>query len=128
MKKLNVAIIGQGRSGRNIHGTYFLSEDNKYYNVVAVVDALEHRRERAKKELAELGFSFPDSKTNFLFATHESVPAVELFTMLRDKHIFVRYFKKPRIHNYLRITIGTPEEMERFLEVTRAYLDEKAGS
>lgn len=50
MKKLNVAIIGQGRSGRNIHGTYFLSEDNTKYNVVAVVDALEHRRERAKKE------------------------------------------------------------------------------
>jgi len=79
-------------------------------------------RERMKKELAELGFSFPDSKTNFLFATHESVPAVELFTMLRDKHIFVRYFKTPRIDNYLRITIGTDAQMDRLVEVLKEYL------
>ena len=50
MKKLNVAIVGQGRSGRDIHGKYFKSEDNKYFNVVAVVDALEHRRVRAAEE------------------------------------------------------------------------------
>ena len=52
MKKLNVAIIGQGRSGRDIHGAYFLSEANKLFNVVAVVDQIEFRRERAKKTLA----------------------------------------------------------------------------
>ena len=79
-------------------------------------------RERMKKELSELGFSFPDSKTNFLFATHESVPAVELFTMLREKHIFVRYFKTPRIDNYLRITIGTDAQMDRLVEVLKDYL------
>ncbi len=50
MKKLRVAIIGQGRSGRDIHGAFFLSEDNDKYEVVAVVDALEDRRERAKAE------------------------------------------------------------------------------
>ena len=51
MKKLNVAIIGQGRSGRDIHGAYFLSEKSKeYYNVVAVVDRMAARRERAKAE------------------------------------------------------------------------------
>lgn len=50
MKKLNVAIIGQGRSGRNIHGAFFLSELNEKYNVVAVVDALEERRVRAAEE------------------------------------------------------------------------------
>ncbi len=51
MKKLNVAIIGQGRSGRDIHGKYFLDEVSKpYYNVVAVVDAIPERRERAAKE------------------------------------------------------------------------------
>ncbi|MBQ8800407.1 MAG: histidinol-phosphate transaminase [Lachnospiraceae bacterium] len=79
-------------------------------------------RERMKKELSELGFSFPDSKTNFLFATHESVPAVELFTMLREKHIFVRYFKTPRIDNYLRITIGTDAQMDRLVEGLKDYL------
>ncbi len=79
-------------------------------------------RERMKKELSELGFSFPDSKTNFLFATHESVPAAELFNMLREKRIFVRYFKTPRIDNYLRITIGTDEQMDRVVAVLKEYL------
>ncbi|MBQ9768467.1 MAG: histidinol-phosphate transaminase [Lachnospiraceae bacterium] len=79
-------------------------------------------RERVKKELSALGFSFPDSKTNFLFATHETVPAAELFAMLREKHIFVRYFKTPRIDNYLRITIGTDAQMDRLIEVLKEYL------
>ena len=79
-------------------------------------------RERVKKELSALGFSFPDSKTNFLFATHERVPAAELFAMLREKHIFVRYFKTPRIDNYLRITIGTDAQMDRMIEVLKEYL------
>lgn len=79
-------------------------------------------RERVKKELSALGFSFPDSKTNFLFATHERVPAAELFAMLREKHIFVRYFKTPRIDNYLRITIGTDAQMDRLIEVLKEYL------
>ena len=50
MKKLNVAIIGQGRSGRDIHGEYLLNKGKELYNVVAVVDALEIRRNRAKEE------------------------------------------------------------------------------
>ena len=50
MKKLRVAIIGQGRSGRDIHGAFFRSDANTKYDVVAIVDALEERRERAAKE------------------------------------------------------------------------------
>ncbi len=50
MKKLNIAIIGQGRSGRDIHGHYFLSERNKYFNVKYVVDADEFRRNKAERE------------------------------------------------------------------------------
>ena len=68
-------------------------------------------REAAKKEMAALGFSFPDSKTNFLFATHKSVPAEYLQKELKKRNIYVRYWKKPRIDNRLRITIGTDEEM-----------------
>ena len=49
-KTLNVAIIGQGRSGRDIHGAYFKSDANTRYRVVAVVDEIEYRRERAKEE------------------------------------------------------------------------------
>lgn len=50
MKKLNVAIIGQGRSGRDIHGKFFRSDANTLYNVVAIVDELPERRERARAE------------------------------------------------------------------------------
>lgn len=50
MKKLNLAIIGQGRSGRDIHGRYFKTDANVYFNVVAVVDADARRRNRALEE------------------------------------------------------------------------------
>ena len=51
-------------------------------------------REWTKTELGKLGFSFQDSKANFIFATHKSCPAKELFEALREKHIYVRYFPK----------------------------------
>ena len=79
-------------------------------------------REWTKKELKELGFSFQDSKSNFIFAEHESCPASELFQALREKHIYVRYFPKDRIDNFLRITIGTREEMEKFVAFLKEYL------
>ena len=64
-------------------------------------------RKWAKEELAKLGFNFTDSMANFIFATHKTVPAKEIFEALREAHIYVRYFQSPRIDNYLRITIGT---------------------
>ncbi len=79
-------------------------------------------RERAKQELAKLGFSFTDSQANFLFVTHESCPARELFEVLKEAGIYVRYFDKPRIDNYLRITIGTDEEMDALYRFLRDYL------
>ncbi len=79
-------------------------------------------REWTKAELKKLGFSILDSKSNFLFATHEGCPAEELFEALRGENIYVRYFKKPRIDNYLRITIGTRQEMEAFLSFVENYL------
>ena len=48
MKKLNLAIIGQGRSGKDIHGVYYISEKNQYYTVKYVVEADERRREISK--------------------------------------------------------------------------------
>lgn len=79
-------------------------------------------RERVKVQLRDLGFTFPDSCANFIFASHESVPAAELFEALKREHIYVRYFAKPRIDNYLRITIGTDEEMDALLAFLRRYL------
>ncbi|MBQ3906107.1 MAG: histidinol-phosphate transaminase [Lachnospiraceae bacterium] len=82
-------------------------------------------RERVKKELAALGFTFPDSKTNFIFATHKTVPAQELFQALRAHNIFVRHWNKPRIENYLRITIGTDEQMDTMIAFLKEYLANK---
>lgn len=84
-----------------------------------------HTRERVKVRLRELGFSFQDSKSNFIFAAHESCPAKELFEALKEQNIYVRYFAKPRIDNYLRITIGTDEEMDIFLEFVEEYLEKR---
>ena len=80
-------------------------------------------REWTKEELRKLGFRFGDSKSNFIFASHETIPAVELFEVLRAADIYVRYFKKPeRINNYLRISIGTQEEMEEFIAFLKKYI------
>lgn len=49
---------------------------------------------------------------NFIFATHRERRAEEIYKALRENNIFVRYFKQPRLDNYLRISIGTDEEME----------------
>lgn len=83
-------------------------------------------REWAKGELRALGFSFEDSKANFIFASHESCPAAELFQALREQHIYVRYFPKGRTGNHLRITVGTRREMERLLEFLKTYLDSRS--
>lgn len=79
-------------------------------------------REYTKKELERLGFYCLASKTNFLFITHDRIHAEDLFLFLREKHIYVRYFKKPRIDNFLRVTIGTQEEMEVFINNIKELL------
>ena len=79
-------------------------------------------RERVKGELKELGFDFTDSKSNFLFATHKTVPAGELFRVLKENGIYVRYWNKKRIDNRLRITIGTDEQMDRLISFLKEYL------
>lgn len=94
--------------------------DEAYFreNIAKVVAT----RERTKLELAKLGFTFGDSKTNFIFATHKTVPAQEIFEALRENKIYVRYWNKPRIANYLRISIGTDEEMDKMLTFLATFL------
>ncbi len=72
-------------------------------------------RERTRGELLRLGFKVSESKTNFLFATHPGLSAEKIFLRLKEAGIYTRYFSLPRIDNYLRISIGTDEEMDRFL-------------
>ena len=81
-----------------------------------------HTREWAKEEFLKLGFCFPDSMANFLFVTHPVYPAEELFAALKEAGIFVRHFKAPeRISNYLRITIGTRDEMNVLFSFLKKY-------
>ena len=79
-------------------------------------------REWFKEEMKKIGFSFADSKANFIFAAHESVAAKEIFEAAKKNKIYVRYFDKPRINNYLRITIGTKQEMEVLLDFLKKYV------
>ncbi len=79
-------------------------------------------REWTKQELKKLGFSFGDSMSNFVFAKHESVSAKEIFEALKQENIYVRYFSKERISDYLRISIGTDEEMQALIEFLKKYL------
>lgn len=69
-------------------------------------------RESAKRELRELGFEVLESTTNFLFSRPLFMPAEDLYLALKAGGVLVRYFKAPRINNYLRITIGTDSEMQ----------------
>ena len=79
-------------------------------------------RDRTAGELRKLGFTVSPSLTNFLFVTHPAKKAPEIFEYLRQKNIFILYFKLPRIDNYLRITVGTDEQMDRLIEELRAFL------
>lgn len=69
-------------------------------------------REVAEERLSALGFVFPKSYANFIFASHKTVPAREIFEKLKENDIYVRWWDKARIDNHLRITIGTDEQME----------------
>lgn len=82
-------------------------------------------RECVKERMRSLGFTFADSKANFLFVTHEKCSAENLFEALKQEKIIVRYFKKPRIDNYLRITIGTDREMDVLLEFLERYIEKE---
>jgi histidinol-phosphate aminotransferase len=98
-------------------------KDDKYFK--ETVQKVINTREWTKLQLKELGFTFPDSKTNFIFAKHKEVPAKELFEMLKKEKIYVRYFNKPRIDNYLRISIGTDAEMQKLILCLTKYLEKK---
>ena len=88
-------------------------KDEEYFRetIARIVDT----REWFKNEIHKLGFKCPDSSANFLFITHEKIPAREIFEKAKEAKIYVRYFNAPRIDNYLRVTMGTREEMETFL-------------
>lgn len=81
-------------------------------------------REWTKRQLRELGFVFGDSRSNFIFARHPKLSGPKLFEALRASGIYVRHFSGPRIREYLRITVGTDEQMHRLIEFLSDYIRE----
>ena len=73
-------------------------------------------REYTQTRLRELGFLATDSRANFVFAKHSDVPGSALYKKLRERGILVRHFDAPRISDYLRITVGTPEQMQTLVD------------
>jgi histidinol-phosphate aminotransferase len=97
--------------------------DDDYFK--RIVNKIIDTREKTKKELSSLGFEFPDSSSNFIFAKHKDVDATELFNALKENKIFVRHFDAPKIKDYLRITIGTEREMEILIDFLKEYIGKK---
>ena len=79
-------------------------------------------RERTTKTLRELGFNIHDSNANFIFISHPDKSGKELQQALRDRGILVRWFNKPRIREYLRVSIGTDQEMEAMCAACKEIL------
>ncbi|AKN29355.1 histidinol-phosphate aminotransferase [Clostridium carboxidivorans P7] len=97
-------------------------KDKEYFT--QCVTKVINTRERIIKKLNSLGFNVVPSKANFIFITHKDYAASDLFAKLREKSVLVRYFSKERINNYLRVSIGSDEEMNFFIEKLQEIMDE----
>ena len=95
-------------------GIESFKDDDDYF--VKTNAKIIETREKTVKKLKELEFKVLNSSANFIFISHNKVFAGDLYKQLKDNGILVRYFAKDRIDNYLRVTIGTDEEMEIFIE------------
>lgn len=97
------------------------TEDSDYYRRINHEIAIT--RDWFSEELSKLGFKTLPSQTNFVLTTHVEKSAESIFYYLKNNHVFVRFFPtKKRIDNYLRISIGTKEEMKSVLELLNAFI------
>ena len=96
-------------------------EDNKYF--AENIDKITTQREDTADALRELGFEVLESASNFLFAKHNKMAASEVYYRLKENGVLVRHFKSPRIDNYVRITIGTKEQMNILIKKLKLILD-----
>lgn len=118
----NPSLIKALESVRDSFNSYTMDTLAQKLTKVAFEDGVWFEQTRARiietrewlvEALGVLGFKTLPSKANFIFTTHQDFCASELYQLLREQGILVRYFKKPRIDNYLRISIGTMEEMQQ---------------
>ena len=96
-------------------------KDQAYFE--ACVNKIIETREWAKEELKNLGFRCLNSKSNFIFAMHPDYDAKELFEALKENDIYVRFWGSERIEQYMRITVGTREEMEAMFAFLKKYMN-----
>lgn len=82
-------------------------------------------REKTVEALKALGFTVLDSKANFVFAKNNNITGADLYTQLKKKGVLVRHFEKEKIKDFVRITIGTEEQMEVFLQKTTEVLAQR---
>lgn len=108
-----------------IETAYASLEDEKYF--ADTIDKIIRTREKTAGALRAMGFIMPESSTNFLFCTHPKCKAKELFEYVREQGIFIRYFNKPVLEDYLRITIGTQEEMDALEAALAKAINECGG-
>ena len=94
--------------------------DKAYYD--AVNQKIMATRERTAAALGAMGFTVTPSKANFLFVSFSKISGLTLFQALRERGILVRHFNKPRIASYLRVSIGTDEDMDAFLAACKEII------
>ena len=92
-------------------------EDQAYYRDLA--ERIIRTRERVTGELRRMGYHTTDSKANFIFITHPERRAADIFSYLRRNGVLVRHFTRPETESYLRVTIGTDAQMDRFLQLLK---------
>ena len=96
-------------------------KDKEYFE--ETVAKIVEIRDWTVEELRSLGFECMDSSANFIFAKHPEYDAKELFTALKENDIYVRFWGSNRIEQYMRISVGTKEEMEILLAFLRKHMN-----
>jgi len=101
-------------------GIAALNSGSYFYDNARLTEKI---RDDVTRELEKMGFFVIPSKANFIFAKSDKISGGEFYTALKNKGVLVRHFDSDRIREFNRITIGTEEEMKRFLEITREILE-----
>ena len=84
-------------------------------------------RDRMTAGLRAMGFEVLPSQTNFVFTQHNTLPGKKIFNTLRERDILVRRWDRPRIENWLRISVGTLAQVEKLLEVVQEMVATESG-
>ena len=94
--------------------------EQRYYDKCC--QAIMETRDRTAEQLRGMGFTVLPSRTNFLFVRREGLDGAAIYRGLKDRGVLVRHFDQARIQDFVRVTVGTPEQMNTFLEKLRELL------